>query len=162
MQTVHHSQPRLTPIYGITIAAISIVFTVIFYLTNYAANLWTGYFVHLVLFLGVLFSVIHYNRVKGGGASISSLVKMGLHTTLWAVIIVSAFTIVFHLIMEPNGAVGVPSDGNQLSDTSPYKREGFWIFLFGNVLFINGILGTLASIIGAISVKRNQKTEKRT
>ncbi|WP_295125874.1 DUF4199 domain-containing protein [uncultured Chitinophaga sp.] len=162
MQTVH-TQPRLTPIYGLLIAAISIVFTIIFYLTNHSDNLWTGYFVHLILFLGVLFSVIHYNKIKGGGASIPSLFKMGLHTTLLAVVIVSVFTIVFHLIIESSaGAGGVPSDGNELSDTSLYKREGFWIFLVSNVLFVNGILGLLASLLGAISVKRNQKTEKRT
>ncbi|UYQ92690.1 hypothetical protein MKQ68_21665 [Chitinophaga horti] len=162
MQTIHHSQPRLTPIYGISIAVISIVFTIIFYLTSQFDNLWTGYFVHLIMFLGVLFSVIHFNKVKGGGASIPSLVKMGLHTATWAIIIVSAFTIIFHLAVEPLGSGGVPSDGNTISDTSPYKKQGFWIFLVSNVLFVNGILGLLASVLGAISVKRNQKTEKRT
>ena len=162
MQTAH-SSPRLTPIYGLVIAALSIALTVIFYLTNFYGNLWMGYFVHLVLFLGVLFAVIHYNKVKGGGASIPALFKMGMHTTILAVIIVSIFTIIFHFIVEPAaGSGGVPSDGNTISDTSPYKREGFWIFLVSNVLFVNGILGLLASLLGAISVKRNQKTEKRT
>lgn len=149
---------KLSPVYGIAIAVISIVFTIIFYVTDLYSNLWTGYFVHLVLFLGVLVSIIHYNRLHHDRTSVMSSFAMGLRTTLLAVIIVSVFSIVFHLITEATpGHTMVAESGNDTQD-SDTVRSGFWIYLFGNVFFINLILGLLASLLGAMVFKTNQKT----
>jgi disulfide bond formation protein DsbB len=140
METTHHTV-NLAPRYGIAIAVISIVFSVIFNVTKTSDNLWTGYFGALLVFLGVLFSVIHYNSQHHEKTSSLALFSMGFRTTLWAVILFSLFSIVFHL-MEPDRA----------------NNSNFWISLLGNVLFVPFILGLLASVISSMVFKRNQKT----
>lgn len=143
MQTANrHHHVNLGPVYGIIIAVVSIVFTVIFYFTNMAGALWTGYFGNLLMFLGVLFSVIHYNSQHHERTSAMALFAMGFRTTLWAVLIVTLFTIALHFI-----------SGSQTEDN-------FWIYLFGNVFFTNGIVGLLAAVLAAMVFKRNQTTTR--
>lgn len=142
METAHH-RVNLAPRYGIVIAVLSIVFTVIFNLTKTSDNLWTGYLGGAIVFLGVLFSVIHYNSQHHERTSALALFAMGFRTTLWAVVISSLFRLVMHLL-EPD----------KVSDSN------YWISLLGNVLFVPFILGLLASLIGGMVFKRNQKTTK--
>lgn len=138
-----HRTVNLAPRYGIAIAVISIVFSIIFNVTKTSDNLWTGYFGALLVFLGVLFSIIHYNSQHHEKTSMLALFGMGFRTTLWSVIIFSMFSLVFHFF-EP-----------ERTDSS-----NFWISLVGNVLFIPLILGLLASLIAAMAFKKNQKTTK--
>ena len=144
MRTANHHL-NLTPVYGISISVISIVFMAIFYFTNTSGALWTGYFVNLLVFLGVLFSIIHYNSQHHERTSLLALFSMGFRTTLWTVVIISVFNIVLHLI-------GRYKEGIEASN--------FWIFLVTNILFTNLVLGVLASVIGAMVFKRNQKTTR--
>lgn len=144
MKTANHHL-NLAPVYGIVISVISIVFMAIFYFTNASGSLWTGYFVSLLVFLGVLFSIIHYNSQHQEKTSMMALFSMGLRTTIWTVVIISLFNIVLHL-------VGRYKEG--------IEESNFWIFLVTNVLFSHFILGLLASLIGAMVFKRNQKTTR--
>ncbi|QHS61907.1 hypothetical protein [Chitinophaga agri] len=147
MQTVNHRNHHvnLAPVYGIIISVIAVVFTIIFYFTNMAGNLWTGYFGNLLMFLGVLFSVIHYNSQHHEKTSSLALFAMGFRTTLWATIIISLFTIMMHFI-------ATSQIGND--------NFNFWIYLAGNVLFTNIVLGLLASALSAMVFKKNQKTTR--
>jgi hypothetical protein len=141
METVNH-HVNLSPRYGISIAVISIIFTVIFFFTRTFDTIWTSYFVNLVMFLGILFSIIHYNSQHHERTSAIALFSMGFRTTMWAVAISAVFTIVLQLIARTG------------------HEDNFWIFLITNSLFINIILGLLASALGAMAFKRNQKTER--
>ncbi|SFE23922.1 hypothetical protein SAMN05518672_10510 [Chitinophaga sp. CF118] len=140
METAHR-MVNLAPRYGIVIAVMSIVFNIIFNVTKTADNLWTGYFAALLVFLGVLFSVIHYNSQHHEKTSALALFSMGFRTTLWAVVIISLFSIAFHLLVS-----------DKVEDSN------FWISLLGNVLFVPFVLGVLASLISSMVFKRNQKT----
>lgn len=142
MQTAKHHHVNLAPVYGIIIAVVSIVFTIIFYFTKMSGALWTGYFGNLLMFLGVLFSVIHYNSQHHERTSALALFAMGFRTTIWAVFIVTLFTIALHFIS------GAETDSN------------FWIYLFSNVFFTNGVVGLLAAVIGAMVFKKDQTTTK--
>lgn len=144
MQTANHHHVNLAPVYGIIIAVVSIIFTIIFYFTRMSGALWTGYFGNLLMFLGVLFSVIHYNSQHHEKTSALALFAMGFRTTMWAVFIVTLFTIALHFIS------GAETDSN------------FWIYLFSNVFFTNGVVGLLASVIAAMVFKKDQTTTKPT
>jgi hypothetical protein len=141
MQTAKH-HVNLAPIYGIIISVVSIVFTIIFYFTNMSGALWTGYFGNLLMFLGVLFSVIHYNSQHHEKTSAMALFAMGFRTTIWAVLIVTLFTIALHFM-----------SGSQ-------REDNFWIYLFGNVFFTNVIVGMLAAVLAAMVFKKDQTTTK--
>jgi hypothetical protein len=140
METTHRIV-NLAPRYGIAIAVISIVFSIIFNVTKTAENLWTGYLGALLVFLGVLFSVIHYNSQHHERTSSLAMFSMGFRTTLWAVVIFSLFSIAFQVLSPEKSA-----------------SSDYWISLLGNVLFVPFVLGLLASVIGAMVFKRNQKT----
>jgi hypothetical protein len=94
------------------------------------------------MFLGVLFSIIHYNSQHHEKTSAMALFAMGFRTTIWAVFIVTLFTIALHFI---SGA---------------QREDNFWIYLFSNVFFTNGILGLLASVLAAMVFKKDQTTTK--
>lgn len=161
MQATTHSPLRLAVIYATIISVISILLTLIFYMTAWFSDLWTGYIVNGVLFIGVLIAVIHANKVMGGGASLGNLFIVGLITAGIVIAIVAAASIIIHLATEPAPGTGIdiPSqDGRHISEYSDDKRKGFWIFLLSNVFFTNGVLGALAALLGAVTVKRNQKT----
>jgi len=142
METAHHTV-NLAPRYGIAIAVLSAILTAVFYFTDNAGALWTGYFINLVMFLGILFSVIHYNSQHHERPSMLALFAMGFRTTLWAVVIISIVNVVLHFI-----------EINKTDSTN------FWLVLFTNVLFTNLILGLLASLIASMVFKRNQKTTR--
>lgn len=162
MQATNQSPLRLAIIYGFITSAICIALTMVFYMTTWFSDLWTGYIVNGILFIGTLLAVIHSNKVMGGRASLGNLFVAGLITAGIIICIVAAATIIFHLATEPAAtgeAVDIPSqDGRQISEYSDDKRAGFWIFLLSNVFFTNGVLGMLAALLGAVTVKRNQKT----
>ncbi|AWO01399.1 hypothetical protein DLD77_06685 [Chitinophaga alhagiae] len=160
METRLHSPLKLAVIYGVLMSLIGIVLTMVFYMTQWSSDLWTGYIANGVLFVGVLLFIIHVNKAMGGRASLSNLFVMGLLASAIFIVMVSTAHIIFHLATEPPpGTTGnLPSDGTRMSEYSSYKREGFWIFLLGNLFVTNAVLGGLASVIGAVTVKRNQKT----
>jgi len=155
MATIHHPV-RVGLVYSITISVISIILTLIFYMTNIYAALWTGYFVNLVLFLGVLLAIWHYYRQHGERASAKTLFLVGFRITLIVTVVLTIFTIILHLIVQSNpGGTLMASDSGSMEVDMP---RNFWIFLISNVLFSNGIVGLLASLMGAAYFKRNQKS----
>lgn len=152
--------PRKLPwIYGVLVGLISILFTLFFYITQWMTGLWTGYFVNGIMFLGAMIAVIHANKAYGGRVSLGRLLLSGLLVTFVAVVMVSTAHLLFQLATEPSGAnVNMPSEGNRISEYSDTKRQGYWIFTITNIFFANGIMGALGAFLGAITVKRNQKT----
>lgn len=159
MATAHHHPVRIVSVYSIVITVISIVFTIIFYLTDLYAALWTGYFVNLVLFLGVLFAIFHYNRQHRDKSSTKALFAAGLRITLIVTVMLTVFTLIFHLIVQANPGRGLMANDTQSPQGVDMQRN-FWIFLFGNVFFTNGIVGVLASLMGSMYFKRDQQTPK--
>ncbi len=152
---------RLVWVYSFVITAVCIALAGIFYLTQWFSDLWTGYIINGIIFLGVMLSVIHANSTLGGAASLYQLGLTGLITTLLATIMVASVTLLFHLIMVPTdpATLNVTMEEARINEFSVQTRQGFWIFMVTNILFANFTLGVLGTVIGAISVKRNQKTE---
>ncbi|RPD38546.1 DUF4199 domain-containing protein [Chitinophaga barathri] len=160
MQQTIQSPRKLPWIYGVLIGLISILFTLFFYITQWISDLWTGYFVNTLIFVGVMVSVIHANKAYGGRASLGRLFMTGLLTAFVAVVMVSTANILFQLGTEPVMGTGenIPSDGARMNEYSDYKRQGYWIFTITSVFVTNAVLGALGALLGAVTVKRNQKT----
>jgi hypothetical protein len=133
-----------------------VVLTLIFYMSNIYTALWTGYFVNLVLFLGVLLAIWHYNRQHGDRASARTLFSVGFRITLIVSLVLTVFTVILHFIVQanPSGKL-MGEEGGSMEVDMP---RNFGIFLISNVFFSNGIVGVLASLMGAMYFKRNQKS----
>lgn len=155
MATIHHPV-RVGLVYSITISVISVILTLIFYKTNIYTALWTGYFVNLVLFLGVLFAIWHYNRQHDDKVTAKELFAVGFRITLVVTVVLTIFSIILHLIVQanPGGTLMASGKGSMEVD----MPRNFWIFLISNVFFSNGVVGLLASLMGAAYFKRNQKS----
>lgn len=156
-----HQTVKLSPVYGITIALVSVVLTIIFYVTKLYGNLWMGYLPNLVMFLGVLIAVIHYNKTHHDRTSAMSSFAMGVRTTLLAVVLIIVFQLIFHLVIVNSAGHEMTGEGGAVREDqagSNNIQQGFWIYLFTNVLFVNLILGLLASMLAAMVFKANQKT----
>lgn len=143
---------KALPAYGFILGAICIVFTLIFYVTKLYGNLWMGYFGNLIMFIGVLISIIHYNRAHKDKTSATSSFAMGWRTTLIATIIYAVFLLIFHLVVGGNPAHTLVEE-----DT---VKDNFWIYFLGNVLFVNLFVGVVAALLGGLVFKANQKTDK--
>jgi hypothetical protein len=141
---------KFLPMYGYGLALISIVFTIIFYVTKQYGNLWMGYLGNIIMFIGVLGSIIHYNKVRHGNGSAMSAFAMGWRTTLLATIIYAVFMILFHFVVGGN-----PAQSLQEHDT---VKDNFWIYFLGNIVFVNLLVGIVAALLGAMVFKSNQKT----
>ncbi|MBS0028449.1 DUF4199 domain-containing protein [Chitinophaga sp. 22321] len=141
---------KFLPAYGYGLALISIVFTVIFYLTKLYGNLWMGYLGNIIMFIGVLLSIIHYNRVRHDRGSAMSAFSMGWRTTLLATIIYAVFMILFHFLVGGN-----PAHSLQEHDT---VKDNFWVYFLGNIIFVNLFVGVVAALLGAMVFKSDQKT----
>ena len=164
MATMHHHHPvRVGFWYSIGITVISLVLTIIFYVTNLYAALWTGYIVNMVLFLGILFAIWHYNRQHHESVTQKELFGVGLRITVIVSVVLTIFSIIFHLIIQANPPGGSLMDEGQ-EGASPQGVDlprHFWIFLISNVFFSNGIVGVLGALMGSMYFKRNQKTADR-
>lgn len=141
---------KFLPLYGYGLALISIVFTVIFYVTKQDGNLWMGYVGNIIMFIGVLGAIIHYNRARHNNGSAMSAFAMGWRTTLLATIIYAVFMIIFHFVVGGN-----PDQSLQEQDT---VKDNFWIYFLGNIVFVNLLVGVVAALLGAMVFKSNQKT----
>ncbi|MCW3462175.1 DUF4199 domain-containing protein [Chitinophaga nivalis] len=150
---------RLPLIYGLTIAVTAIIFSLIFYATRSYGDLWTGYFGGLVMFLGVLIAIIHYNKSHHDKTSLMSSFGMGFRTTVLAAVLIAVFTLLFHLAVMsgPDETVVMGGAHSNIAHTDAVK-DNFRISLLGNLFFVNIVLGLLASMIGAMVFKSNQKT----
>jgi len=161
MATTQHHPVKIGLIYSIAISVISVVLTAIFYITSVKTVLWTGYFVNLVLFLGVLFALAQYMRQHPEGASTKELFGMGLRITLVVTIVLTIVTIILHFIIQANpgsAAMGGANAGMGESPQGVDMPRNSGIFVISNAFFSNGIVGLLAALMGAMYFKRNQKT----
>lgn len=141
------------------IGLISILFTLFFYITKWMTDLWAGYFVNAIIFIGTMIAVMHANKAYGGKVSLGRLFLSGLLAAFVAVVMVSTTNLLFQLATEPVGTgVDLPSEGNRISEYSEAKRQGYWIFTITNIFFANAVMGGLGAFLGAVTVKRNQKT----
>ncbi|HEU4555455.1 MAG TPA: hypothetical protein VFS25_21585 [Chitinophaga sp.] len=161
MATTQHHPVKIGLAYSIGLSVISVILTIIFYVTSAKTVLWTGYFVNLVLFLGVLFAQAQYMRQHPEGASVKELFGIGIRITLIVTVVLTIVSIILHFVIQANpgnAAMGGANDsmGNSPQGVDMPRNSG--IFLISNVFFSNGIVGLLAALMGAMYFKRNQKT----
>lgn len=146
---------NLVPVYGIIISVIAIALSIIFYATNHYDTLWTGFMIGGVIFIGILLSVFNYNNNHHERTNSAAMFGMGFRTTLFSVIIISIFSIIFHLIVT-SGSHSMPTAANNGDEVA--GQGNFWIYFLGQTVFVNLILGMLAAALAAFVFKRNQTT----
>ncbi|WP_212000495.1 DUF4199 family protein [Chitinophaga sp. HK235] len=148
--------------YGIIIAVICMVLTVVFYATDQYGALWTGFGIALVFFVGILISIIHYNGRHGEKTSTASAFYLGIRTTFLATFLLGIFALIFHVLVV-NGTIHrlIPQGFQQtprIIRGIETEKERFWILFVGNVLIADIAMGVLAAMLGALVFKANQKS----
>ncbi|RAJ01635.1 hypothetical protein LX64_03852 [Chitinophaga skermanii] len=132
---------------SLLITGLSLLFMLLFILLNQYGNPWIGYVGNLVVFLGVLFSIL-VHRKEYGGLSLGHLFTIGIATAIISTVLIAIVTLILNVTI-----------GNTMPETADQTRNRD-IFMWANVVFSNIFLGLLASVLAAVVVKRNQKTGK--
>ncbi|RFS24037.1 hypothetical protein DVR12_09140 [Chitinophaga silvatica] len=146
------SATRSIRIIGGIIGVISIGCAIIFETTRAVGNLWLGYVGNCIMFIGVLFSILLYNRHHQNKESSKASFTVGVRTTILATIIYAAFLLIFYMMFGEKKNTALQYDNDGIST--------FWLFFFGDAFFINIIVGLCASLIGAFVFNTYQNSDE--
>jgi hypothetical protein len=143
--------------YSLWAAILYAVTASVFLFNNAYANMWLLYVGNILFSGAVLWGVIRVNHRVNDSGSIQSLFMVGMKITLYALLIASVLCLLMMITkttLFANGTQVTDSPTQAGSDT----RGDMVINLFISAVFVNAILGSLASLIGSSVAKRNQKT----
>ncbi len=137
--------------YGILGAILYSLPVVLFIATVRFADQWMLYIGNFLLLMMVFFSVIQYNRIFGGNASLSAMIMAGLKTALISIIISCLILVILYFANKDKSLLQAP--GEMING----KKNGLWSVLFLDATIVNVFATAFASLMAAISSKRNQK-----
>ena len=138
-------------------AGILYVLSVAIYLLmrNYA-NIWIPYIGNMLFGAVIYIGVLRANHRIHDTGSLKSLFMTGIKLTFYALVIATVLSLViFGLNAMLAGYSAPDSTPGAGSDT----RTDVFLVLLSHTLGGNAFMGVLASVLGSVVVKRNQKTE---
>lgn len=152
---------------GLIIALILIVLSITIYLTGQMANQSLGNLAFLILLAGIIYSCILFARQSEGNVTFGNVFAHGFKTTAVVVVIQFIYTILAIKVLFPD-MVDVAMDAarkqleqaGKLSDEQIEQSMGmmkklFFPFAIGGMVLMYGIIGAVASAIGAAVAKKN-------
>ena len=151
---------------GLVIAAILIIYSLALTFMDLTANRSLSLVSTLFLLLGIVFFILQFGKSVNHTATFGELFSFGFKATAIATLIVIAFQVLFFLIFPEYkekifemSREQMLKQNAQLSDAQmdqalDITKKFFWPFLIGGALFINMIVGAIASLIGASITKK--------
>ena len=119
----------------------------------------------LLLLGGIIYFVTQYGKSVDHTASFGQLFSFGFKSTAIATIVVIAFQLIFFLIFPEYkekildiSREAMLKQGNipeaQIEQSLEMVKKFFWVGLIGGALFMNLLVGAIASLIGAGITKK--------
>jgi hypothetical protein len=150
---------------GLIIAAVLIIYSMILTFMDLTGNQALGYISLLLLLVGIIFFVTQYGKSVDHTASFGQLFSFGFKSTAIATIVVIAFQLIFFLIFPEYkekildiSREAMLKQGNipeaQIEQSLEMVKKFFWVGLIGGALFMNLVVGAIASLIGAGITKK--------
>ncbi|PWU00189.1 MAG: hypothetical protein C5B52_09360 [Bacteroidetes bacterium] len=153
---------------GAIIAAAMIIFSILVYVLGYFGNQMVGYLSYLILLIGIIVSVRLYGNSVDNSASFGKLFSFGFKTTALVIVIVLAFNFLFFIIFPEAkekffeiSRQQMAEKGNteeQIEQGIAMIQKGFWVFIILGTIFMCGIVGLVAAVIGAAITKKNPQS----
>ncbi|MCX6205979.1 MAG: DUF4199 domain-containing protein [Bacteroidetes bacterium] len=156
---------------GLILSLITIVYSIALYLTDLWQNKSLSYISYVVIIGGIIWSCIHYAKQMDGNVTFGNVFAHGFKITATLIVITVVYSflsikVIFPEMMdkilemtakelEKNKSLTDEQAKNALDMTSKFILP----FMIGGIILMYGIVGAIASAIGAgISKKNPQAT----
>ena len=156
---------------GLLISLILIIIFLAFYFTGNAFNRGPiSWLPTLVFAAGIIYYIIQFSKAKDHNVTFGSCFSYGFKTTAIVAIVMSAFLLIFLFIFpeyktefvdfmtaEMEKSSSKLSD-EQVEQSVEMMSKFFMVSAVGGGLFMNLVIGAIASLIGAAVAKKNPQT----
>lgn len=152
---------------GVIITLILIVFGLVMYFAGQFENRALGSLQYVILVGGVIWGCIQYAQQMNGAVTFGNVFAHGFKTTAVVIVLLSIYTFITFKFIFPDiqekiieSARQKMESENNLSDDQIQQalgmtRKFFIPFAIGGIIVLFGILGAIASLIGAAVAKKN-------
>ena len=155
---------------GLILSLITIVYSIALYLTDLWQNKSLSYISYVVIIGGIIWSCIHYAKQMDGNVTFGNVFAHGFKITATLIVITVVYSflsikVIFPEMMdkilemtakelEKNKSLTDEQAKNALDMTSKFILP----FMIGGIILMYGIVGAIASAIGASVAKKNPQT----
>lgn len=152
---------------GIIISLIFIVYSLAGHLLNIEFESWYGWVAAALFITAIIISVNIYGKQLNNNVTFGNLFSHGFKTTAVVICITFLFTLLSVYVLFPDtidkmmqkGVEQAINSGKMTSDqaeqSAPMMRKIITISVLAGSIFMNALLGAIASLIGAAITKKN-------
>lgn len=155
------------PIKGLVISLLIIVYSMILFFTGQTTNKAFSYLQYLILIAGIIWSCITYAKQLHGNVSFGNVFADGFKTNAVVIVIVIIYTVLAVKVIFPeiiNQTIEQAKENmrkqpnvtdEQIDSALATIKNNFVTFAIAGIVFLFGIVGLIASLIGAAVAKKN-------
>ena len=154
---------------GLIISLILIVMSLVIYFTNQMNNKALGFVQYLILIGGVIWGCIQYSKDMNGNVTFGNVFSHGFKVTAVVIVIMVVYFILAAKVIFPDMVDKAIEQArtdmekqhmpDQNIDTGlNIMRKYFVVIGVGAMILFFGIVGCIASLIGAAAAKKNPQT----
>lgn len=151
---------------GLIIGLILIVFSLAVYLLELYKQQWIQYIGFVILFGGILWSVISYGKENNYDKSFGNLFAHGFKITALVIILVLAYTVLSNYIFpeakekimtmaREQALENAKGNEDQVEQGMKMFENNYTLFIVIGIIFWYLLIGSIASLIGAAVTKKN-------
>lgn len=154
---------------GLIISLILVVFGLIIYFTNQMQNKALGFVQYCVLIAGIIWGCIQYSKELHGDVTFGNVFAHGFKITAFVIVVMVIYFVLASKLLFPDmidkaiEEVRTSMEQKNTPDTQietvvNMTRKYFIPFGIGGIIIGFGIIGAIASLVGAAVAKKNPQT----
>ncbi len=152
---------------GILIGLTIIILGIAGYYSGLAYTSWYNWVLNAIMIIGLIVACIHFANQKDGYVTFGNVFLHGFITSVVITLIVViysvlAFTVLFPDMKEKMLEMQVEQmekrgmEDDQIDQAKNAMQRFFWVGVIGGGIFVNLIMGCIASLIGAAVAKKRK------
>ncbi|MDB5230658.1 MAG: hypothetical protein JWN76_1463 [Chitinophagaceae bacterium] len=154
---------------GLIISLILVVFGLIIYFTNQMQNKALGFVQYCILIAGIIWGCIQYSKEMNGNVTFGNVFAHGFKITAFVIVVMVVYFVLATTVLFPDMIDKMVEQArlnmekqnmpDQNIETGLTMMKKYFIpFGIGGIIVMFGILGAIASLIGAAAAKKNPQT----
>lgn len=164
------TKPTKPAVYGLLISLMLVILNLALYFTNQSMNRGLSSIGYIVLVGGIIYACVQYAKQLGGNVTFGNVFAHGFKVTAVAIVIMVIYTVIFVKLLYPD-IIDVTLDmarknmqekgkmtEEQINQALEMTRKFYLPFAIGGIIIAFGIIGGIASAIGAAVAKKNPQT----
>lgn len=164
------TKPTKPAVYGLIISLILIVFGLVTYFTNQTQNKALNSVAFFIFLFGIILSCIQYAKQMNGNVTFGNVFAHGFKTTAVIIVIEAVYTFISYKFIFPDmvekglemARKSMEEKKNmteeQINQGIEITRKFFVPITIGSIILLFGILGLVASAIGAALAKKKPQS----